>query len=347
MDLKILQVGDFRFDYYDHALYDAFYNNSKTQVDKFEWQHYFLGYSYDSFFQYFYFSFENRYKIGTLVKKINKQLLEKVQNGSYDIVFLWRAIHIFPETIKQIQQVATVIGYNNDQTFSEHHPWWLFRLLKKSIPYYDHFFVYRSSDIKAINQLGTAASVFMPTFDKERIYPIKNLKQKFDVTFVGHYENDGRDELLLKLIHAGFKLSLKGQRWSESRNYKALTNALGHIVPAYDDYNESLNSARVCLSFLSKLNNDTYTRRTLEIPATNTVMLAEYTDEQAKMFEPDREAVYFYTHEEAIQKLTFLIENPIERDKIAQAGYEKVMNGSYQLSDRVEEILATAEKCLR
>ncbi|EMK6674627.1 glycosyltransferase family 1 protein, partial [Vibrio parahaemolyticus] len=253
-------------------------------------------------------------------------------------------IHIFPETIEEMRKNSVVIGYNNDQTFSSHHPWWLFRLLKKSIPYYDHFFVYRPKDISAIESRGTTASVFMPTFDQDRIFPIEPRFQNFDIAFIGHFEDDGRDELILKMLEKGFNVLLRGQRWSESKHYKVLTDAMGEIVPAYDDYNKCLNSAKVCLSFLSKLNSDGYTRRTLEIPATKTTMLAEFTKEQATMFEPDIEAVYFRDHDEALEKLSFLINNPDKREKIALAGYEKVKRGPYQLADRVNEIIEITDK---
>lgn len=346
--IDFLQVGDFRFDYYDESLFRAFSEvGDEVKVSKFEWSPYFSNYQYKNIWDKIRFTLANRYKFGSIVRQLNQDLIDEVERGDYDIVFLWRAVHLYPSTIQRIKKHAVVIGYNNDQTFSDHHPWWLFRLLKQSIPYYDHFFVYRPSDIAAIERLGTDASVFMPTFDVERIFPIASREAVFDVAFVGHYEDDGRDELLLKMVESGFKVMLKGQRWNESQHYAALKSALGEIVPAYDDYNEALNSAKVCLSFLSKLNNDTYTRRTLEIPATQTVMLAEYTQDQAHMFAPDREAMYFSSHAEALEKLTFLVNHSQEREAIALAGYAKVMNGPYQLSDRVHEILKVAGKYSR
>lgn len=292
--MNILQVGDFRFDYYDQSLFESMIKHNEVEnVDKFEWRNYFSNYQYNNWFKKIFYTIENRFKVGPVVNRINRDLIEKTNSKKYDVIFLWRAIHIFPETIEEMRKNSVVIGYNNDQTFSSHHPWWLFRLLKKSIPYYDHFFVYRPKDISAIESRGTTASVFMPTFDQDRIFPIEPRFQNFDIAFIGHFEDDGRDELILKMLEKGFNVLLRGQRWSESKHYKVLTDAMGEIVPAYDDYNKCLNSAKVCLSFLSKLNSDGYTRRTLEIPATKTTMLAEFTKEQATMFEPDIEAVYF------------------------------------------------------
>ncbi|MFT5759978.1 MAG: spore maturation protein CgeB [Alteromonadaceae bacterium] len=338
--MKILQVGDFNFDYYDKSLFLEFKNNTQIKVNKFQWNHYFSNYQYKNILTKLYYTLENRYKCGPLVKKLNHDLLRQVKTGEYDVVFLWRAVHTYPATIRELKKHAVVIGYNNDQTFSKHHPWWLFYLLKRSIPFYDHFFVYRPSDKAAIENLGCSSSVFMPTFDSTRIYPIDNVEKNYDVAFIGHYEDDGRDELLLKLIQQGFKVRLNGQRWHKSTYYQQLQLLLGgEIEPAYEGYNEALNSAKVCLSFLSKLNNDTYTRRTLEIPASKTVMLAEYTDDQAKMFIPNIEALYFSNHQEAIDKLQWLLSDPARIETIASAGYNKVLAGRYQLHHRVGEII--------
>lgn len=341
--INFLQVGDFSLDYYDQALYSALNNSELLNVEKFVWSTYFSDYKYKSFLHKLFYTFENRYKYGFLVRKLNQDLLRKVKDNSYDVIFLWRAVHIYPSTIKALKKQAVVIGYNNDQTYSDSHPWWLFFVLKQSIPYYDHFFVYRSSDIAGIESKGVSSSVFMPTVDFKRIYPVRTEK-KYDVVFIGHYENDSRDELIVELIQRGFKVGLYGQRWSDSIYYNRLVESLGEIKPAYNNYNDVLNSSKVCLSFLSKLNNDKYTRRTLEIPASKTVMLAEYTNEQAIMFEPDVEAVYFNNHNEAIEKLYWLMENPAALDAIAHAGYKKVLLGSYQLSDRVNDIIDVAQE---
>ncbi len=343
--MKILQVGDFNFDYYDQSLYLALHSyDGIKSVETLQWGPIFSNYSYQNVLVKLYYTLENRYKCGPLVRKLNRELIEKARTGQYDAIFLWRAIHIYPSTIRELTKYSTVIGYNNDQTFSKHHPWWLFFVLKRSIPFYDHYFAYRPADKRITEQLGVSSTIFMPTFDKDRIHPIEGAESPYDVAFVGHYEDDGRDELLLALVKQGFKVRLNGQRWHESRYYTQLVAIFGKIEPAYEGYNEALNSAKVCLSFLSKLNNDTYTRRTLEIPATRTVMLAEYTEDQAAMFEPDVEAVYFNNHKDAINKLAFLIKNTEERIRIAQAGYQKVLNGPYQLADRVQDIIDVVSK---
>lgn len=342
--MKLLHVGDFRFDFYDEDLYKTLKIDGSIKVDSFRWNKYFDNYKYNNLIIKAKCTFENRYKIGPIIKRINRDLIKLVELNEVDVIFLWRAVHIYPSTIKELTKHAVVIGYNNDQTFSSHHPWWLFYQLKRSIPYYDHYFVYRASDIESIEKLGVSASVFMPTFDKERIYPIESVEKLNDVGFIGHYEDDGRDELILKLIKAGFKVRLDGQRWEESKFHSELYSYFGEIKPVYNDYNKALNSSKVCLSFLSKLNNDKYTRRTIEIPATKTVMLAEYTVEQASMFKPDVEAVYFNTHQEAIDKLVLLLADKDLRESIALAGYNRVINSSYQMSDRVNDILKIASE---
>ena len=337
--LKILQVGEFLFDYYDHPLFSSFNDCVNiSSVDKFEVAPYFSGYEYGSIFEKISKTMQNRYKLGPVINRINRDLLIEIEKNSYDAVFLWRMVHIRPSTIKQLRKKTIVIGYNNDETYSHRHPWWLFRLLKKSIPYYDHFFVYRNSDKMLIETQGVASSVFMPTIDPSRTFPIENMEKQYDVAFVGHYEDDGRDQAIARLLEMGFKVRLNGQKWKQSVYYPTIKKYLGEIEPAYDNYNEALNSAKVALVFLSRLNNDTYTRRTFEIPSTKTVMLAEYTEDQAAIFEPDEAALYFRDYDELVSRLQSILSDNALRERVANAGYVRVMNGDFFISSRVEMI---------
>ncbi|TKF64247.1 glycosyltransferase family 1 protein [Vibrio sp. F13] len=347
--MSILQVGDFRFSYYDFELFNALRSSDKFRVvDKFSWSQYFNDYKYENFFEKLYYGCMNRYKIGPVINRINSDLIDVVEKGNYDVVFLWRAIHIKKSTLNEIKKKVIIVGYNNDQTQSTHHPWWVFWRLKDSLQSYDHFFSYRSIDVDYLKGKGVSSSLFIPTVNIERIYPKQIPSEKsYEVAFIGHYENDGRDELILNLLRAGYKVRLNGQRWSLSPLYQELKSFVGKIEPVYDGYNDALNSSLICLSLLSKLNQDTYTRRTLEIPATRSLMLAEFSDEQANMFNPGTEAVYFSSKEECIDLVKNLLSDKTKLHKIAASGYAKFVVGPYSMENRVDDIVKVTKKFRR
>ncbi|WP_210473362.1 CgeB family protein [Vibrio crassostreae] len=340
--MKVLIVGDFRFAYYEQELFNHLERDSRFDVvDSFKVGHYFSYYSYAGFFSKIFYSIQNRHKIGPVVNKLNRDLISTVENNTYDWVFIWRGIHFTEKTINIIKQKTVVFGYNNDDTFSKSHPGWLFKNLKKSIFSYDHFFFYRQRELNEYNGKG---SLFLPTVDTVRIHPINN-KKKYDIIFIGHFEPDGRDILILNLFrNENIKLGLFGQGWSKSQYYEEIKEHFGDIKPVYDDYNETLNSSKVALCLLSSWNGDKYTRRTIEIPAAGVAMLAQYTDEQAGFFLPNKEALYFNSYEDALKLAIYMIDDDLYREKLARSGYDKFMKSNFTMEHRIDEIIKIAKE---
>ena len=112
------------------------------------------------------------------------------------------------------------------------------------------------------------------------------------------------------------------------------------IVPLqYKDYNLAINGAKIALVFLSKLNNDTYTRRCFEIPATKTMMLSEFTNDLSSMFEEGVEAEYFRSKRELVDKINFYLKNDKERIKIGNNGNDRLLRSEHEAMDRCKQVL--------
>lgn len=105
------------------------------------------------------------------------------------------------------------------------------------------------------------------------------------------------------------------------------------------DYNLAINSAKIALVFLSKKNNNSYTRRCFEIPAAKTFMLSEYTDDLDSMFNECVEAEYFRDKKEMMDKIKYYLKHDDKREKIARAGHERLLRDGHEVTDRAREIL--------
>ncbi|MEQ9667665.1 MAG: glycosyltransferase [Coleofasciculus sp. G2-EDA-02] len=105
---------------------------------------------------------------------------------------------------------------------------------------------------------------------------------------------------------------------------------------AYAEIPEILGSARIGLNILRPQNEMGHNIRTFEIPATETLMLSERSQELLKLFKEDREAIYFSSPDELNQKVEYLLQNPNLIQSIAEAGYKKALR--YTISARVTEI---------
>ena len=92
-----------------------------------------------------------------------------------------------------------------------------------------------------------------------------------------------------------------------------------------DDYARTLAQARIGLGLLSKRYPDAFTTRSFEIPASGAMLLAERTTEHQALFKEDHEAIFFGSHEELRDKISFYLRNEGARRAIAAAGRARAL----------------------
>lgn len=315
---------------------------------------YFKNYPYDkvlkvdnNFIKKVYYKFQNKYSIGPVIYKINRDIIKFVIKYKIDLVFIYRNNHIWPATIKKLKKLGVkVFDYNNDDPFSLKHPKYKWKNYFNSLNLYDHIFVFRQKNVIDLKKLGYKnVNLLRAYYIKERNFYIPNIKNNrynCDVIFVGHWENDGRDEYLKLLLDNDIDLKIYGILWENSKYYKYFLSKMkmNKITYLSKDYNLAINSAKIALVFLSKLNNDTYTRRCFEIPATKTMMMAEYTDDLANnLFKESKEAEYFRNKEELLQKVQYYLKNKNKIKEIGENGYKRLIKDNHEAVDRCKKII--------
>lgn len=348
--MKIIIAGDYHSPIYEQAFFDACMK-AGYQTEKFSWWQYFHGYQYGlekqrNIFKKIYYKFQNKYLVGPAISRLNSDLLSLVKKSRPDLVFIYRGTHIRPATIEKIKAAGSVVfGYNNDDPFSDKYQKYVWRHFIASIKLYDHLFIYRQKNAADLEKIGyDKFSQLRSYYIKENNFFIESVipnKYTADVLFAGHFEDDGRDKSIKMLLDDQINIKLYGgESWQASKYYGLFTQQLGPIDNLNkEEYNLAINSAAISLVFLSKRNNDSYTRRCFEIPAAKGFMLSEYTEDLNSLFKEDEEAAYFRTPEELLQKARYYLAHPEERKKIAAAGYERLMRDGHEVSDRIKEII--------
>lgn len=297
--------------------------------------------------------FQAKYRLGPALTKLNNALLEKAMSTKANVALLVRGDMIFPETIQRLRdQGVLVLGWNNDDPFSPHQSKVSWRYLFSGLKFYDHYFAYRSANIEDFKEIGCGSvSLLRSSYIRELHFPIKDMYNSpyaCDVSFTGHWEADGREHLLYAISNEP-RIKLRifgGGLWRKSPLFSMLDLVAGPIKPVLGaDYNLVLNSTRIALVFLSKLNRDTYTRRCFEIPAAGAFMLCEFTTDMASLFKEGVEAEYFRSREELLDKVRFYLSNDNARVRIARAGHEKVLQGHHEAKDRASEIISKIYAC--
>lgn len=79
-------------------------------------------------------------------------------------------------------------------------------------------------------------------------------------------------------------------------------------------------------------------QRIMDIMSAGGFVLSSYCAETAEIFEEDKEIVMFRTPEELLEKVDYYLAHDVERQRIARAGYEKVIN-FYTYEKKMKELI--------
>jgi spore maturation protein CgeB len=221
------------------------------------------------------------------------------------------------------------------------------------LPKYDLVLAYRHHNMTDFLKAGAKqVRLLRSWFVPERNHPVvlspeDQARYGCDVVFVGHYELDQRVEYLEEVVKQGLSLKLYGPGYDWDPVI-ARSPWLKHLRPVRlvwgEDYNRALCGAKVALCFFSKLNRDTYTRRCFEIPATGTLMLAEYSDDAASLYREEQEADFFRSKEEMVAKVQRYVKDQSRREVVALAGHRRVFADGHDVVSRMRDVLRWVEE---
>ena len=281
--------------------------------------------------------------VGPASRRARRELENRIAVEKPDVVLLWR-----PRNFPTIDAGgAKVVVYNNDspfpsgqsrwQRFSRSFEWRNFLRIARQA---DLNLVYRESDRSTYERCGIFdAQVLLPYYIDWLHRPAAGPKdESLGFVFIGHYEPDGRHEVLAEIRAAGLKVSLFGDHsWHQCRDPR-LADLVASVRPVYgDDYVSTLHRSRVALSFFSKRNNDVYTRRSFEIPGCGIAMLSEQSAVLERILPAGSAACYFNSPMAAVENARRLAGDDTWCREIAQGG-RRVVEGGHGILARMQEM---------
>jgi glycosyltransferase involved in cell wall biosynthesis len=356
----ILFAADFQSEF-QRGILDAL-QSLGWKVERFYWK--------EGISRFFWDRIQDKYLFGPVVEKINENLIERCKTLRPDVVFIYKGVYVWPQTIIQIKRYARlVVSYHPDNPFGQYNAdyaqryrstknallsrimvyekiFYFKRLMVnfiKTISSYDINFVPRESNVREYQVAGAREVYLLSWFYIPRLHRFIELmeeekkKIESDVVFIGHFDSDQRIECLEALIDAGIHVRVFGTGWDPYLT-KKLKRAFGpSIKPLYgDEYVKALCASKMALCFMSKLNKDTSTIRCFEIPACGILLLSERTNElKDELYEEDKEAVYFSDKVELVEKVKMLLDKPEKREAIANAGHERCLSSGRDVVSRM------------
>lgn len=279
----------------------------------------------------------------------NNKICHLIDQNKYDVVWIDKGVTIRPQTllyIKQKQPQCKLVSYSPDNMALRHNQ---SKQYLQCIPLYDHIYTNKSYILDAMRKLGARDIHFVNnTYEGSFHHPFKltiEEKQSLggDVGFVGAWEKE-RCESILYLVDHGIRIRVWGAgKWMNYANYSPNLLIEGKWLKG-EDYSKALAAFRINLCFLRKMNFDTQTTRTVEIPACGGFMLAERTDEHLAMFNEDMEAAFFSSNEELLEKCNYYLSHEEERAAVALAGRNRCVESDYSNENMIKKILSICMK---
>lgn len=277
-------------------------------------------------------------------RKENSQIIEKINSTYYDIVWIDKGVTIFPETLQYIKKKSPktlLISYSPDNMALRHNQ---SQQYLECIPLYDHIITNKSYILEDMRKLGAKDIRFVnnsyeSTFHYPRTLTSEDYKEiGGDIGFVGAWEKE-RCESILYLAQHGLNVRVwGGGKWLKYKGmYPNLTIENKGLYS--ENYSKSFQAFKISLCFLRKMNFDLQTTRTVEIPACGGFMMAERTSEHQAMFEEGKEAVFFSSNEELLEKCKYYLSHEEERKQIATSGLKRCQTSGYSNEDTIRNVI--------
>jgi spore maturation protein CgeB len=306
---------------------------------------------------------QKRARRGSIVDEVNSRVFSAASEFRPEMVWADKQEFLRVDTVEALRKSgAFLVHFTPDPYFTLR--WKRTPIMDEAMRHFDVLIYCKSYEKTNYEALGKP-TIYMPLgYCDENHRPVccNDPRWCCDVGFLGGWE-PRRERMLNAVAKTGAKLKFRGVYWDflqdgkwTVRRYIALNKlAAGERVHIHrdellacahqggevygDDYARALTGAKIGLGFLRKVCPDQHTTRSFEIPACGSMLLADRTDEHQDFFEEGKEAEFFSSIEELLDKVNFYCSNESARKRVAEGGRKRCINNRYAYVHRVDEVL--------
>ena len=158
-----------------------------------------------------------------------------------------------------------------------------------------------------------------------------------DVAFIGNWDAK-REDWLTAFDGSGLRLAIwGGDYWKLRCRSKYLRSCWRGREVIGGDFRRAVASAKVCVNILRPQNEGGHNMRTFEVPGCGGLLLSEWSEDQARHFRPDVEAVYARSPRGMAKLAKQYCEDEPAREAIRAAGHARATMETYR--ERAEEVV--------
>jgi spore maturation protein CgeB len=269
-----------------------------------------------------------------IYRSINQQLIEKVRVFRPEIVWVFKGMEIFPNTLRELSAMGcTLANYNPDNPFLFSGAGSGNKNITDSLPLYDLHFSYSFSIKSMLESLGHSAQLLPFGYEvSEDLYKQTRAQQEVIKTcFLGNPDKD-RAAILMQLAGLGIAIDVYGHGWDKFVNHSSITI---HDAVYSDDFWKVLGKYRVQLNIMRPHNLDSHNMRSFEIPAIGGIQVAPDTPEHREYFIPGKEIFLFNAAADCAALIRSLLAmSKAEAEAIRNAARQRSVNDHYSYRDR-------------
>ncbi|KAA9036402.1 glycosyltransferase [Ginsengibacter hankyongi] len=289
--------------------------------------------------------FHHHLNVGPGILALNKKVLQTIEEVTPEIIWVDNKPFLQSRALKKIRSkwpgIKIINLVTDDPTGKYKNAW---RLCLRTAKYYDFHFVQRAVNIPELKKYGAKrVEICYRSYDPS-LHRVVSLnaadlkKYKTPVGFIGTHESY-REEYIVHLIKNKIPVSITGNDWQHAKQWDVIKPHYKGPSVYGNAYIKTINGFDIALHFLRHTNRDEQDSRTFEIPACGTFMLAEKSGVHLSLFEDGKEAVFFETKEQLLEKIKYYLEHPDERKTIAKAGHERCTSSGYSHAARLQEVI--------
>lgn len=260
-----------------------------------------------------------------------------------DVVWIDSGELVGPRVLEKIRQLGPKIVLFNADDPTGGRDGRRFDSLVAALPLYDLCVTVRDETLAEFRQLGARAIKTWRGVDEIVHAPRTpedhaEAHSRPELVFVGTWmRGENRDSVLAHVAMEGLPLRIHGDRWQRSPLWSTLKPHWKGGALHDRPYALALSGASACLGFLSQGNRDLHTHRSLEIPYTGGVLIAQRTSEHVAMYREGEEALFWDDAEECAQQCRRVLADPVLGARLRIAG----MARARQLGVGNETVVAT------
>lgn len=273
------------------------------------------------------------------LNRLNKNFISLARRHEPDFCLITGGHRILPETIKKIKKQGIQTGLWTIDLPSDFQP------IINAAPYYDFVFCGGTEAQEPLAKAGIKKTHWIPfACDPEFHKPVKATfeeKEKWssDIAFIGSYYPN-RGQVLEKI--SDFNINVWGPGWDKLPYESPLRTLAKNIKLKPKKWIKILSSSKIIMAIHyqdGKTPCYQASPKVYETMACKSFLLVDDQKDVKSLFLDGKHLVIFKDIKDLREKIVYYINHPEEREKIAEEGYEEVLQKhTYQC--RLEKIIS-------